>query len=100
MDERGLATLVGWLAGLTLMVWRSPGGGRLACVIGAAVWLALPLWEPSLRMVWHFGLTVAFLVGGLARRRQPGVEVGVERQTWECTQGEDHDPADSSVSAR
>ena len=83
MDERDLATLVGWLAGLTLMVWRRPGGVRLSCIIGAAVWLALPLWEPSLRTAWHFGLTAAFLVAGLASRRQPGVEVGVERQAWE-----------------
>lgn len=82
MDERDLATLVGWLAGLTLMMWRSPGGARLSCVIGAAVWLALPLWEPALRTVWHFGLTAAFFVAGLSSRR-PSVEVGVERQTRE-----------------
>ena len=76
MDERDLAALVCWLAGLTLMVWRSPGGARLPCGVGAAVWCALPLWEPSLRTAWHFGLTTAFLVAGLARWLGPPVEAG------------------------
>ena len=76
MDERDLVTLVSWLAGLTLMVWRSPGGARLPCVIGAAVWFALPLSEPSLRTLWHFGLTVGFFVAGLVRWPRPTVEVG------------------------
>lgn len=76
MDERDLGTLVCWLAGLTLMVWRSPGGTRLPCVVGALVWCALPLWEPSLRTAWHFGLTAAFLAGGLARWPGPPVEAG------------------------
>ena len=99
MDERDLATLVGWLAGLTLMVWRWPGGARLPCVIGAAVWLALPLWEPALRTVWHFGLTVAFVVAGLARWPGPPVEAGDRAASRESRGGEDHDPADSSVPA-
>ena len=100
MDERDLATLVCWLAGVTLMVWRSRGGGRLPCVVGAAVWCALPLWEPSLRTAWHFGLTAAFLVGGLARWPGPPVEAEGRSAHRESRGGEDHDPADSSVPAR
>lgn len=71
MNERDLVTLVCWLAGLALMAWRSPEGARFpwsTAVVGAAVWCALPLWEPSLRTVWHFGLTAALLFAGLVRR--------------------------------
>ncbi len=100
MTERDLLTLVFWLAGVTLMVWRARGGSRLPCVVGAAVWLALPLWEPSLRTVWHFGLTAAFLVGGLARWPGPPAEAGDGAANRESRGGEDHDPADSSVPAR
>ena len=97
MDERDLPTLVFWLAGLTLMVWRSRGGARLPCVVGAAVWCALPLWEPSLRTAWHFGLTAAFLLAGLARWPGPPVEAGDGVANRQSRGGEDHDPADSSV---
>ena len=99
MTERDLVTLVFWLTGLTLMVWRSPGGARLPCVVGTAVWLALPLWEPSLRTAWHFSLTAAFLFGGLARWPGPPVEAGDRAPNRESRGGEDHDPADSSVPA-
>ncbi|MYK90318.1 MAG: hypothetical protein F4018_19335 [Acidobacteria bacterium] len=70
MNERDLLVFVCWLVGLTLMVWRRPDGAgisRAACVAGAAIWCALPLWEPSMRTVWYFGLTAALLVSGLAR---------------------------------
>ena len=98
MNERDLATLVFWLAGATLMVWRSRGGDRLPCVVGAAVWCALPLWEPSLRTAWHFGLTAAFLAAGLVR--WPGPPVAEDPSaSRESRGGEDHDPADSSVRA-
>ena len=71
MNERDLVTLVGWLTGFALMAWRLPDGSRLpwaTAVAGAAVWCALPLWEPSLRTVWHVGLTAALLFAGLVRR--------------------------------
>lgn len=71
MNERDLATLVCWLTGLALMAWRSPVGARFpwwTAVVGAAVWCALPLWEPLLRTAWHFGLTAAFLFAALVRR--------------------------------
>ena len=72
LNERDLVTLVFWLTGLALLMWRSRDGVRLpwwTAVVGAAVWGALPLWEPSLRTVWHFGLTAALLFAGLVRRR-------------------------------
>ena len=97
MNERDLAALVLWLAGLTLMMWRSRGGARLPCVAGAAVWCALPPWEPSLRTAWHVGLTAAFLVAGLAG---PRVETGGGAAHRESRGGEDHDPADSCVLAQ
>ncbi len=100
MTERDLVTLVFWLTGVTLMVWRARSGSRLPCVVGAAVWLVLPLWEPSLRTVWHFGLTAAFLVGGLARWPGPPAKAETGSAHREPRGGEDHDPADSSVPAR
>ena len=78
MTEYDLLTFAGWLSGLTLMMWRPRDGARLpwaACVVGAAVWCALPLWEPAMRTLWHFGLTAALLARGLlARRPQPVVD--------------------------
>ena len=74
MDERDLLVFVGWLVGLTLMVCRWPAGARCpraVCVVGAAIWCALPLWEPAMRTAWYFGLAAAFLVAGLARRPLP-----------------------------
>ena len=82
-----------------MMVWRSSRGARLPWVIGAVVWFALPLWEPSLRTVWHVGLTAAFFVAGLARWLGPPVEAGDLAADRESRGGEDHDPADSSVPA-
>ena len=72
-----------------MMVWRSPRGARLPWVIGAVVWFALPLWEPSLRTVWHFGLTGAFSSPGSyagrgrASRSEPSGKLGnrVEEKT-------------------
>ena len=101
LNERDLVTLVGWLTGLALMVWRSPGGARFpwsTAVVGAAVWCALPLWEPLLRTAWHFGLTTVFLLAGLVRRwpRPPSATDTVDR---EPRGGDDHDPADSIVPA-
>ena len=102
LNERDLVTLVGWLTGLALMAWRSPDGARFpwsTALVGAAVWCALPLWEPSLRTAWHVGLTAAFLAGGLARWPGPPVEAGDRAANRESRGGEDHDPADSSVPA-
>lgn len=76
MNEQDLLTLVGWLGGLALMMWRPADGARspwAACVGGAALWCALPLWEPATGTFWHFGLTATFLVRGLVRRAQPAV---------------------------
>ena len=71
LNERDLVTLVGWLTGLALLAWRSPDGARFpwsTALVGAAVWCALPLWEPLLRTAWHFGVTTVFLFAGLVRR--------------------------------
>jgi hypothetical protein len=71
MTERDLLVLVAWLTGLGLMLWRSPGGARPTwsiAVAGAVVWCALPLWEPALRTLWHFGVTAWLLFAALVRR--------------------------------
>ena len=71
LNERDLVTLVFWLTGLALLMWRSRDGARVpwwTAAVGAAVWCALPHWEPSLRTVRHFGLTAALLFAGLVRR--------------------------------
>lgn len=77
MTERDLLVLVAWLTGLALVMWRSPDGARRTwstAVAGAAVWCALPLWEPSLRTLWHFGVTASLLFAACVRcRPRPAV---------------------------
>ena len=70
MIERDLLVFLGWLAGLVLMMWRLPGGAEhpwALRVIGAGIWCALPLWEPSMRTVWYFGLAAAVAVPQVLR---------------------------------
>ena len=65
MNERDLLVLILWLAGLTLVAWRLPQGATrrwILPVIGAGIWCALPLWEPSMRTVLYLLLTATLLV--------------------------------------
>ena len=64
MNERDLLMLIGWLVGLVLVVWRPTQGAArswILPVLGAGIWCALPLWEPSMRTVWYLALTAALL---------------------------------------
>ena len=71
MELHDLVPLVLWLGALTLLGWRWPNGDRFhrpACVISLIIWCALPMWEPTMRTVWYFGMTTVAFSCGFFRR--------------------------------
>jgi hypothetical protein len=75
-DTHQIATLFVFFFGVTLCMWRLPHADRwhvALCVIAAALWCSLLLFEPRTRTL-GFGLIVgSFLVIALSRpfRRTP-----------------------------
>ena len=68
--DGGWPALIVWFCTLGLMMWRWPNGDRFhvpACLIGGAVWLLLPLLEPTMRSQAYAVVCVVFLTSALLR---------------------------------
>jgi len=79
-DTHQIVTLVVFFFGVALSMWRWPQADRwhvVLCVIAAALWCGLLLFEPRTRTA-GFGFTVFFFIIGLSRSFQR--RFGLRRQ--------------------
>jgi len=78
-----LIALCAWFAALALMMWRWPHGDRFhvrACLIGGAIWLVLPLLEPTMRS-WGYAGTTGLLFSLALFRNQREARLAAVQQS-------------------
>ena len=77
MDGNSLITLVLWFAALGLVMWRWPNGDRFkprACVLAAAIWVGLALWDRALRTNPMYWVAVATILTLRLSDRPPATD--------------------------
>ena len=68
-----MITLILFFAGVALCLWRIPQADRkhvILCLVAGVLWAALPLFDPSMRVLGYGFVVTSFLIISLSQPRR------------------------------